>query len=214
MIRIMLVDDHAMLREALRVVLEQDSMMKVVAEVGDGETALQRAGELLPDVAVMDIAMPGLSGMETTRRLLAEHPRIKVLALSTYLDRNIIRQMLDLGAHGYIVKSAVAAELVQGIRQVSEGRIYLCAAAAAQVADGQQGRPHPSRNPVRHTLSRREVQVATLLAEGKTAPAIAAAINISTSTVNVHRRNIMRKLGVKNAVELTRYAIRAGLISS
>ncbi len=113
MIRIMLVDDHTLVREALRTVLDQDSGMQVVAEVGDGDTALGAAAELAPDVVVMDVALPGISGIETTRRLLTRHPGMRVLALSTYLDRRIIQQMLDAGASGYIAKSAAGAELKQ-----------------------------------------------------------------------------------------------------
>jgi len=214
MIRIMLADDHAMLREALRVILEQDKSMKVVAEVGDGETALNRADEMLPDVVVMDIAMPGLSGIETTRRLIAKHPNIRVLALSTYLDRSIILQMLEAGALGYIVKSAAATELKQGIRRVVEKHIYLCTEVAALISDTLRETQMQSRKPAKRNLSGRELQVAALLAEGKTAPEIAAQINISAGTVNVHRRNLMNKLGVHNVVELTRYAIRTGLILS
>lgn len=210
MIRIMLVDDHTLVREALRVVLEQDKTMMVVAEVGDGETALRMADKLAPAVVVMDIALPGVSGIETTRRLLAKHPEIKVLALSTYLDRRIVQQMLDVGASGYIAKSAAGAELKQGIRNVLAGRSYLCSEVAALVADGlrdrRTGQPEPS------PLSRREVQVATMLAEGKSAPDIAAELHIASSTVDVHRRNLMRKLDLHNVVELTRYAIRTGLV--
>ncbi|MFH1872261.1 MAG: response regulator transcription factor [Pseudomonadota bacterium] len=212
MIRIMLVDDHTMVREALRVVLEQDKSMEVVAAVGDGETALQLANELAPTVVVMDVALPGQSGIETTRRLLARHPQIKVLALSTYLDRRIIQQMLDVGASGYIAKSAAGAELKQGIRNVVAGRSYLCSEVAALVADGLRDRRSAGGQPEPSSLSRREVQVATLLAEGKSAPDIAAELHIAPSTVDVHRRNLMRKLELHNVVELTRYAIRTGLV--
>ena len=212
MIRIMLVDDHTMVREALRVVLEQDKGMEVVAAVGDGETALQLANELEPTVVVMDVALPGQSGIETTRRLLARHPQIKVLALSTYLDRRIIQQMLDVGASGYIAKSAAGAELKQGIRNVVAGRSYLCSEVAALVADGLRDRHSAAGQPEPSSLSRREVQVATLLAEGKSAPDIAAELHIAPSTVDVHRRNLMRKLELHNVVELTRYAIRTGLV--
>lgn len=212
MIRIMLVDDHTMVREALRVVLEQDKSMEVVAAVGDGETALQLADQLAPTVVVMDVALPGQSGIETTRRLLARHPQIKVLALSTYLDRRIIQQMLDVGASGYIAKSAAGAELKQGIRNVVAGRSYLCSEVAALVADGLRDRHSPGGQPEPSPLSRREVQVATLLAEGKSAPDIAAELHIAPSTVDVHRRNLMRKLELHNVVELTRYAIRTGLV--
>ena len=209
MIRIMLVDDHTLVREALRTVLDQDSGMQVVAEVGDGDTALGAAAELAPDVVVMDVALPGISGIETTRRLLSRHPGMRVLALSTHLDRRIVQQMLDAGASGYIAKSAAGAELKQGIRNVVNGRSYLCSEVAALVADGLRDRGSAT-SP--EALSRREIQVATLLAEGKSAPDIAAELHIAASTVDVHRRNLMRKLDLHNVVELTRYAIRNGLI--
>lgn len=209
MIRIMLVDDHTLVREALRTVLDQDSGMQVVAEVGDGDTALEAAAELAPDVVVMDVALPGISGIETTRRLLTRHPGMRVLALSTHLDRRIVQQMLDVGASGYIAKSAAGAELKQGIRNVVNGRSYLCSEVAALVADGLRDRGSAT-SP--EALSRREIQVATLLAEGKSAPDIAAELHIAASTVDVHRRNLMRKLDLHNVVELTRYAIRNGLI--
>jgi two-component system NarL family response regulator len=213
-IRIILVDDHTLLREALRVVLEQDSKLQVVAEAGDGESALRQADEFAPDVVVMDVALPGLSGIETTQRLLAQHPAIKVLALSTYLDRRIIQQMLDAGAHGYIVKSAAGTELKQGIFSVIEGRSYLCSAVAALVADSLRGRQAASGKADQPTLSKRELQVATLLAEGKSAPEIADLLHISPSTVDVHRSNLMRKLDVHNVVDLTKFAIRNGLVST
>ena len=212
MIRIMLVDDHTMVREALRLVLEQDKSMEVVAAVGDGETALRMAEELAPDVVVMDVNLPGQSGIETTRRLLARRPQIKVLALSTYLDRRIIQQMLDVGASGYIAKSAAGAELKQGIRNVLAGRSYLCSEVAALVADGLRDHRGAGGPPAPSPLSRRDVHVATLLAEGKSAPEIAAELHIATSTVDVHRRNLMRKLDLHNVVELTRYAMRTGLV--
>lgn len=212
MIRIILVDDHTMVREALRTVLEQDDGMRVVGEAGDGEAALRLADELAPDVVVMDVGLPVKSGIETTRQLLAKHPEVKVLALSTYLDRRIVEQMLDVGASGYIVKSAAGVELKQGIRSVVEGRSYLCAEVTALIADGLRSRRSESASSDKPSLSRREIQVATLLAEGKTAPDIAAQLHISPSTVDVHRRNLMRKLGLHNVVDLTRYAIRTGLV--
>jgi len=212
MIRIILVDDHTMVREALRLVLEQDSSMQVVAEAGDGETAVRLVNEFTPDVVVMDVAMLGLSGIETTRRLLARHPKLKVLALSTYLDRRIVQQMLDAGANGYIIKSAAGAELKEGIRSVAEGRRYVCSEVATLMADSLQSR-HPSPGKVQsRALSRRELQVATQLAEGRSTPEIAAKLNISPGTVDVHRRNLMKKLEVHNVVELTKHAIRIGLI--
>ena len=212
MIRIILVDDHTMVREALRLVLEQDSSMQVVAEAGDGETAVRLVNEFAPDVVVMDVAMLGLSGIETTRRLLARHPKLKVLALSTYLDRRIVQQMLDAGAKGYIIKSAAGAELKEGIRSVAEGRRYVCSEVASLMADSLRGQHPSSGKDHTRALSRRELQVATLLAEGRSTPEIAAKLNISPGTVDVHRRNLMKKLEVHNVVELTKHAIRIGLI--
>jgi two-component system NarL family response regulator len=160
----------------------------------------------------MDIALPGQSGIETTRRLLARYPDIKVLALSTYLDRRIVQQMLDVGARGYLAKSAAGVELKQAIRNLIQGRSYLCTEVAALLADSLRNRPPPSAKSGDRGPSRREVQVLTLLAEGKTTPEIGAELNISPATVDVHRRNLMRKLGLHNAVDLTKYAIRNGLV--
>lgn len=214
MIRILLADDHTMIREALRVVLERESSMQVVAEAGDGETALQMVDEWTPDVVVMDVSMPGISGIEATRRLRSRHPDIKVLALSTYLEPSIIQQMLDAGANGYIGKSGAGIELLQGIRCVLAGRSYLCPHAAELIADSLR-RPSPvdaaSKNP---DLTPRERQIAVLLAEGKSATDIADQLNISPNTVDVHRRNLMRKLELHSVVELARYAIRTGLIKA
>lgn len=213
MIRIILCDDHTMVREALRVVLERDLGMKVVGEAGDGETALRMAEKLEPDVVVMDVALPGLSGIETTRRLAAQQPKTKVLALSTYLDRRVVQQMLDAGASGYIAKSAAGSELERGIRSVLQGSSYLCPQVTAVVTDSLRGRRSASQKSGDQPLSKREVQVATMLAEGKSAPDIALELHISPSTVDVHRRNLMKKLDMHSVVELTKYAIRIGLVS-
>lgn len=212
MVRIILCDDHTMVREALRVVLERNPDMRVVGEAGDGETALRMADKLAPDVVVMDVALPGLSGIETARRLLEKTPFVKVLALSTYLDRRIVQQMLDAGAAGYIAKSAAGSELERGIRAVLKGNVYLCPQVTAVVTDCMRGRRSASQKSDDQPLSKRELQVATMLAEGKSAPDIAAELHISPSTVDVHRRNLMKKLDMHNVVELTKYAIRTGLV--
>ncbi|MEW6164856.1 MAG: response regulator transcription factor [Pseudomonadota bacterium] len=212
MIRILLVDDHVMIREALRLVLERQPDVEVTGEAGDGETALRMVATQAPDLIIMDVSLPGMSGIETTRRLRASHPEVKILALSTYLDHGIIEQMLDAGAHGYISKSEAGFELLQGIRNVLAGRSYLCPHAAAQIADGLRGGAgaESSASP----LSPRERQIAILLAEGKSATDIAIQLHISPNTVDVHRRNLMRKLDLHNVVDLTKYAIRTGLIQA
>ncbi len=209
MIRIMLVEDHTVVREALRGMLEREPDMQIVAEAGDGESALRLARMVAPEVVVMDISMPGIDGIQSTRRLLAANPAIKVLALSTYRDRRVIQQILDAGAAGYVVKSAAGAELRRGIRAVIEGRSYLCPDAAAAVADGLRER----KQAPEQTLSRRERQVLALIVEGKTSSDIAAILGIAQSTAEVHRRNIMRKLQVHGIANLIKYTIREGLTS-
>jgi two-component system NarL family response regulator len=205
----MLIDDHTMLREALRLVLEQDGEFRVVGEAGDGKSALRVADDCLPDVVVMDVSMPGQSGVETTRQLLARRPGAKVLALSTFLDRTVVQQMLEAGASGYIVKSAITQELVDGIKCVFEGNSYLSSQVASLLADGLR---HREAIP-NQALSPREVQVATLLASGQSAREIADKLHISLGTVDTHRRNLMQKLDLHSVVDLTRYAIRTGLIA-
>jgi two-component system NarL family response regulator len=214
MIRILLVDDHKMMREALRLMLEQDGRMKVVAEVGDGETALRMAKDLAPDVVVMDVTLPGQSGIEVTQRLLARHPQIKVIGLSTHLERGIIRQMLDAGALGYVAKAAAGAELEQGIRSVFEGKRFLSLDVVALMTDSLRSRQAGARNTGNSRLTSRELQVTALLAKGRSTPEIAAELHISPGTVNTHRGNLMKKLEVHNVADVTRYAIRTGLVSS
>lgn len=213
MIRIILVDDHTVVREALRLMLEQDESMQIVAEASDGEAALRMTEAFAPEVVVMDVGLTGLSGIETTRRLHARHPDVKVLVLSSHIDRGSIVQMLSAGASGYITKSAAGAELKRGINRVAKGERYLSSEVAELMSDSRQGSGSASGFPDERPLSPRELQITTLLAEGKSAPAIAAQLHISPYTVDVHRRNLMRKLDLHNVVDLTKYAIRAGLIS-
>jgi DNA-binding NarL/FixJ family response regulator len=211
-IRIMLVDDHKMLREALRAILEKAGDIELVAEADDGPAALELARALVPDVIVMDIGLVGMSGIEATRRLVAEHPDVKVLGLSTFADRRMVMQMLEAGARGYVVKSAGSEELLRGIREVARDGTYLYAEAAAAIVDNL--RKNSTQGSQSHALGRREREVLQLLASGKTSIMIAEALGIATGTVEVHRRNIMRKLDLHNVAELTRYAIREGLTSA
>jgi two-component system NarL family response regulator len=211
-IRLILVDDHRMLREALREILEKAGDIELVAEADDGPAALKLARELAPDVVVMDIGLVGMSGIEATRRLVAEYPTIKVLALSTFADRRIVLQMLEAGASGYVVKSAGSEELLRGIRAVARGETYLYAEAAAAIVDSL--RKQSLQGKQNQTLGRREREVLQHLAGGQTSAQIAEKLAIATGTVEVHRRNIMRKLDLHNVAELTKYAIREGLTSA
>jgi DNA-binding NarL/FixJ family response regulator len=211
-IRLMLVDDHRMLREALRGILEKAGDIVVVAEADDGTAAIALAREFSPDVVVMDIGLVGMSGIEATRRILAENPGVKVLGLSTFADRRMVQQMLEAGARGYVVKSAGSEELLRGIRAVAQGETYLYAEAAAAIVDSL--RKNSLQGKQSETLGRREREVLQLLASGMTSAQIAETLRIATGTVEVHRRNIMRKLDLHNVAELTRYAIREGLTSA
>ena len=212
-IRVLLADDHTVLRMALRLLLTREPDIEVVADVDRGSEAIRLAKELAPDVVVMDIAMPGMDGIGTTRRLLATSPGVRVLALSTHLERHFILQMLEAGASGYVVKSAEGAELLLAIRSVARNRAYLCAEAAAIMVDSVR-RNAPDQQANVERLGRREREVLTLLAEGKTSQEIASKLNIATGTVIAHRRNISRKLDLHSVAELTKYAIREGLTSN
>lgn len=213
-IKVLLADDHKILREALRAVLEREADITVVAEASDGEETLRAVGEVLPQLVVMDIGMPGMGGIEATGYLHDRHPQIKVLALSTFFDRRIVLQMLEAGASGYVAKSAGADELLRGIRAVMAGNIYLSPEIAAVVVNTMRDRKSGGDGEPVEPLGRREREVLALLADGKTSAEIGTALHIATSTVDVHRRNIMRKLDLHSVAELTKYAVRSGMVST
>lgn len=212
MIRILLVDDHTIVRQALRVLLEREADMQVVAEACDGLAALQLAAELRPDIVVMDIGLPGINGIETTRRLRLCHPASLVLALSTTCNAHTIQQMFQAGASGYVVKSAAAAELCSGLRSLAQGERYLCPQAAQTLANDLPQPGSPATPLSARQLSQREIEVAVALARGGSAHSVAAELCIAASTVEVHRRNILRKLGLHKTVDLARAVIDAGLL--
>ncbi len=211
-IRVLLADDHVVLREALAHVLQHEPDFAVVGQAGDGRTAVDLARDLAPDVVVLDIAMPDLNGVGATARILARNPGVKVIALSAYSDRHFVTEMFKAGASGYVVKNAAGTELLRAIRAVCKGQHYVCAALAEiQVTSPQDPASSPSRPLPRPELGRREREVLQLIAEGLRGAEIARRLHIAESTVEVHRRNIMRKLDLHGVAELTRYAIREGL---
>lgn len=210
-IRVLLVDDQRMVREALRAILDRAGDIAVVAETDNGATALALAREFEPDVVVMEMSLKRMSGIEATRRMLAHNPRIRVLGLSALAERRTVLQMLEAGARGFIATSAGCEELLRGIRALARGESYLYADAAAALVD--RLRSDPSQQRRKDALGRREREVLQLLAGGSTSAQIAAKLDITTGTVEVHRRNIMRKLDLHKVAELTRYAIREGLTS-
>jgi DNA-binding NarL/FixJ family response regulator len=208
--RILLVDDHQMFLEALCGLLEKQPDIEVVGVAHNGLQAIQIAAELLPDIVLMDVNMPGLNGIATTRQLLAAHPDIKVLALSTHVEQIYVNDMMRAGALGYISKSEGGKELLRAIEAVSLNRHYWCPSAIESLARtlNEDGRPD-NFSP---RLAARELQVLRMVANGLSSQQIAVQLNIAFGTVEVHRRNIMRKLGLHSAVELTRYAIDHDLL--
>jgi DNA-binding NarL/FixJ family response regulator len=209
-ISVLLVEDHRLVREALRDTLAREPDISVVGEAGDAAGALERSRALMPDVVVLDIGLPDMNGIEVTNRL-KEEPGAgpKVVALSAYSDKRFVTEMLRAGAGGYVTKSAAGTELVRAIRSVAEGQTYLCPEVAGTLVSAVREGTDKAEAP---RLSRREREVLRLIAEGARSPAIAEQLHISLGTVEVHRRNIMRKLGLRTVAELTRYAVREGLV--
>jgi len=212
-IRILLADDHAVVRHGLRAALEQEADMTVVAEASGGEEALALCREHRPQVVLMDIHMPGISGDEATRRILAELPATKVLALSMYDQERYVRGMLEAGASGYLLKNCDFEELTAAIRKALEGKTHLSPEAAAAVVKMAVRPRGAAGSGGGEPLSDREKEVVSLVARGLTSKEIGSRLHISENTVETHRRRIMNKLGISNVAELTKYALRAGLAS-
>ncbi len=210
-LRVLLVDDHQMFREALRSLLESNSNIDVVGEAGDGQSALSLASELSPDVVCLDIGLPGLNGVETARQFSQSFPNTKIIALSTHTDRVYVIDMLKAGASAYVTKSEGGKELLRAIEAVSNNRQYLC----SSISDASLGALMNQRASTNAAvLSEREQQILRLVASGMSSQAIAHNLAIASGTVDVHRRNIMRKLDLHSAVDLTRYALGAGMIGN
>jgi len=207
-IRILLADDHAVVRQGFKMILSSQPDMEIVGEAGNGREAVELAENLKPDVVVMDVAMPELNGIEATRRLAASVPHARVVALSMHKDNVYVREILRAGARGYLLKDSVAADLVSAIRAVAQGEGYISPAVSDAVLDDY--RKHVT-NPI-DLLSSREREVLQMLAEGKTNKEIAAILNLSVYTVDAHRGRIMEKLNVHSINELVRFAVRNGLI--
>ena len=211
-IRILIVDDHQILREGLKALLAKEPDMEVVAEAEDGRDALRLARELKPHVVILDITLPGLNGIEVTRQILAEDSEAKVVALSIHTEKTYVSEMLSAGAKAYLPKGTAFAELSKAVHAVVEGQIYLAPSVTGTlVKDYLCKISEGSNRPVSHKLSSREREVLQLLTEGMSAKDIADFLHISRKTVESHRRRIMDKLGIQNIAQLTKFAIREGL---
>lgn len=208
---ILLVDDHRIVREGLRTLLGQQPDLEVVGEAADGREAVTQARLLKPDVIVMDIAMPELNGVEATRLILAELPTARIVALSMYADRRFVAEILRAGALGYVLKDGAFEELALAIRTITEGKTYLSPSIAGLVVEELMQRTSAPGSPSLGGLTPRERQVLKLLADGMRPREIAQDLSISVKTVEVHKQNLMNKLEIHTASELTRFAIREGL---
>jgi DNA-binding NarL/FixJ family response regulator len=207
--KILLVDDHQVLREGLRSMLERQPDMEVVGEAADGTAALRLVRELGPDLVIMDVNMPGMDGIDVTRLISRDHPNVKVLALSMYLRRTFVCEMLKSGATGYLLKESAFAEIVEAIHTVLRGERYVSSRVAGLLVDEyvQQGQ----RDPNHAHLTKKEFDVVRMLADGKSSKEIAMITGTSVKTVDACRRRVMQKLNVRSIAELVKYAIREGL---
>jgi two-component system, NarL family, response regulator NreC len=211
-LRIILADDHKIVRDGLRALLENQSGMEVIAEADNGRATVRLARELLPDLVIMDIGMPDLNGIDATRQITAELPKVKVIALSMHADRRFVVQMFKAGASGYLLKDCAFEELTRAVCAVQKHQTYLSPAVAGpvmedyihQLSGGESGFS---------VLSPREREVLQLLAEGKSTKEVAAVLCVSVKTVETHRQQIMSKLNIQSIAELIKYAIREGLTS-
>ncbi|HAR33432.1 MAG TPA: DNA-binding response regulator [Desulfobacter sp.] len=214
-INIILADDHHVIREGLRLLLERETDLLVLAEADTGRAALSAVKKFNPDLVIMDVSMPELNGMEATRKILSEAPATKVLALSMYSDRRFVEGMFQAGVSGYILKNCIARELVSAIRLVAKGQVYISPEIAGTIVDGYLSRLVPQTDTIhrlqRKTLTDREREILQLISEGQNSKEVAETLHVSPKTVDAHRRNIMEKVGVHSIAELTKFAIREGI---
>jgi len=212
-IRVLIVDDHMIFRDGLNSLLDRQPDMEVVAEADNGRVALKHAKELSPGVVIMDIGMSELNGIDATRQIVKMLPSVKVLALSMYSDKRFVKEMLKAGASGYMLKDSAFNELIDAIRVIVGNKIYISPSVAGIVLDDYLGTSTERDSSVRSLLTPREMEVLQLLAEGKSMKQIALSLSLSIKTIESHRTRIMQKIDVSNIADLTKYAIREGIIS-
>lgn len=215
--RVLLCDDHRILREGLKALINRQSDMEVIAEADNGREIIQVARELLPDIIIMDVSMPDMNGIEATRQIVSENPSARVIALSVHASRKFIMEMLRAGASGYVLKECAFEELVKAIDTIANNRIYLCNAIndivvrdyLCTLKAGRQIQGEDSN--AFSVLTDREREVLQLIAEGKTTKEIAFSLHVSVKTVEAFRHNLMNKLGIYNIAGLTKFAVLEGL---
>ncbi len=209
-LRIVLADDHVTVRHGLKLLIDAQSDMTVVAEAGDGAAAIRRVDEFAPDVVVMDISMPGINGLNATRTLKESHPTTRVVALTRYSDDAYLQELLRAGVAGYVLKQSASIELLQAIRAAAAGGQYLDSAVTARVTVGFLSRDGKRARQARPSLTERETEVLRLIARGYSNKEIASQLELSVKTVEVHKANGMRKLNLRGRIDIVRFAILQG----
>ena len=209
--RVLLVDDHEIMREGMCALLRKYPEFEVVGQAVDGRKALEMVTELQPDVVIMDIGMPNLNGIESTRQILSRNPKVKIMALSTHSEGTVVAKMIKSGASGYMFKESAFEELVDGIKLILSGKTFLCSKISKVVFSDYINIITNPKWKNGDGLSGREREVLQLVAEGNTTKEIAKILELSPKTVDSHREHIMEKLGIRNIAGLTKYAIREGM---
>lgn len=210
-IRLLIADDHKLFRDGLRSMLVGHKGIEIIAEASDGIAVTKLAGELHPDIILMDVSMPELNGIEAARKISGEHPTIKIIMLSMHSDRRYITEALRAGARGYLLKDSALDEVLAAIRDCSSGKIYLSSRIADIVINDYINLARNTEASAFAILSAREREVLQLLAEGKSTKEIASQLKVSAKTIESHRKQVMDKLNLHSVAELTKYAIREGL---
>jgi len=213
MIRVLLADDHAVVRKGLRFILEQEADIQVAGEAGDGREAVRLARDLSPDVVVMDIAMPQLNGIDATSQIVKQNPRVNVLILSMHNDETYLLRALEAGARGFLLKDTAEEDLVRAVRVAAQGKPFFSPAIAqALLEDYMRNLQQRNQQDSYSLLTEREKEVLQLLAEGRSNKEVAQLLNLSVYTVETHRTRIMQKLNLHNTAELVLYAVRKKII--
>lgn len=213
-LRILLIDDHEVVRRGLASLLRAQPDWEVCGEASDGREGIEKTLQLKPDVVIVDIGMPNLNGLEATRQILKANSHVKILILTLYDSEQVVREVLDAGARGFLLKSDAARDLVAAVEALRQGKIYFSPKAASIVMDGYLDREGatPARSQLRSKLTPREREIVQLLAEGKSSKEVAVVLGLSVKTAETHRSNIMRKLELHSVSELVLYAVRNNIV--
>ena len=212
--KVLIVDDHKIMREGLRSLLEKKPDIEVVAEAENAREALKLVQEMVPNIVIIDVVMPSLNGIEATRRILARTPNVKIIALSMYSDKRFVMEMLRAGASGYLLKDCAFEELDEAIRTVMQERTYITPRIVDIIVKDYFSKEEKPSSSALTALTSRQYEVLQLLAEGKTTREIAQQMSLSVKTIESHRQQIINKLNIRSIAGLTKYAIREGLIAS